>query len=104
MREITAEDVAAAIGLPFASATDEEWAEVCADSATAYTLTLPLAADPSADPRMVHGTIMLATWYYRRRPDGTISPGFEFTPTSDEVQAFQQALGIGRHQPLDVLG
>jgi hypothetical protein len=101
---ITSGDVSAALGVAFASPTDEAWAELAAASATALAAELPLADDPAAEPRMRHGATMLAVWYYKRRPQGTVEPGFEFTPTSDEVTAFYQALGMGRNQPLDVLG
>jgi hypothetical protein len=101
---VTAEDVEAAIGVAFASATDRQWADLAAASATSIAAALPLAEDPDAEVRMRHGATMLAVWFYKRRPQGTVMPDFTFTPTSDEVGAFQMALGMGKHQPLDVLG
>ena len=96
---VTGDDVAAAIGLPFASATDEAWADMAAEAATVYAAPLPVSNDPATEPRARMGAVMLAVWLYKRRPMGTVEPGFEFAPTSDEVTAFYQLLGLGRHAP-----
>lgn len=97
--DLDASDVAGAIGLPFASATDEAWAQLAADAANDFVSPLPVANDPLTLNQAKHGAIMLAVWLYKRRPGGTVEPGFEFTPTSDEVTAFYTLLQLGRHAP-----
>jgi len=92
-------DVAGAIGLPFASVTDEAWAQLAADAASDYVNPLPIATDPLKSRQAHHGAVMLAVWLYKRRPMGAVEPGWEFTPTSDEVTAFYQLLQLGRHSP-----
>jgi len=96
---ISVGDLAAALGIPFAGAADEAWAALAVDAANTFAARTAHADDPDLAPQVKVGTVMLATWLYRRRPAGTVMPGFEFTPTSDEVTAFYQLLGLGRHQP-----
>lgn len=95
---VTADDVAGAIGLPFASTPDEQWADKAAAAATAFAAPLPVSYDPATEAKAQLGATMLAVWLYKRRPMGTVEPGFEFTPTSDEVTAFYMMLELGRHQ------
>ena len=96
---VTPDDIEAALGVSFATVTDEEWALTAANGANAYIAATPLASDPAAESRVHAGGTMLAVWLYKRRPMGTVEPGFEFTPTSDEVTAFYMLLGLGRHAP-----
>ena len=96
---VTSDHVAAASGVPFASATDEAWAQTAADSATDYVNAPDIADQPLKARQAQHGAVMLAVWLYKRRPSGTVEPGFEFTPTSDEVTAFYTLLQLGRHAP-----
>jgi hypothetical protein len=99
MTPILVSDLAAALGLPFASAADESWARLAVDAANTFAAGTPHATDPALELQVRAGTVMVAAWLYRRRPAGTVMPGFEFTPTSDEVTAFYTLLGLGRHQP-----
>jgi hypothetical protein len=92
-------DIAGAIGVPFASATDEAWADLAVGAAMDFVAPLPVANDISTERQAAHGALMLAVWLYKRRPMGTVEPGWEFTPTSDEVTAFYTLLQLGRHSP-----
>lgn len=96
---VTSGDVAAAIGVPFAAAADEAWAQLAAESATDYVNALDIINDSLKARQAQHGAVMLAVWLYKRRPGGTVEPSFEFTPTSDEVTAFYTLLQLGRHAP-----
>ena len=97
--KISKDDIEAALGVPYATVTDEQWATKCADAVNAYVSGTPLASDAAAEARVHTGAVMLGVWFYKRRPMGTVEPSFEFTPTSDEVTAFYQLLGLGRHAP-----
>ena len=97
--DLDASSVGGALGIPFASPTDEAWAQLAADAANEFVAPLPVANDPFTENQARHGATMLAVWLYKRRPGGTVEPGFEFTPTSDEVTAFYTLLQLGRHAP-----
>ena len=97
---LEASDVAAAIGLPFASATDEAWAQLAADAANDCVNPLPVAADPLKSNQAQHGATMLAVYFYNRRPNGAVAPSYDFTPgPTDEMSAIYRALEIGGHSP-----